>query len=303
MKVPDSNMAKPVLSIIIISFNTKEVTLNCLKSVVKSHTSVPYEIIVIDNASSDHSPLAIKALSEKYPQIRLIEHTENIGFGQGNNAAVKLAQGMYLLFLNSDIVVQEKAIDELFNFFNQNKDKVSFAGGKLINKNLTPQPSCGPFFTPLVVFGFLFLRGDYWGLTRFSPNRVKEVDWVSGACILTRKEPFEALGGFDEKIFMYMEEIDLLYRAKKRGLRTFFCPQARFIHLGSTSSVGRTFPILQVYRGYLYFYKKHYGRAALFILKIMLQLKAKIAVLIGRSTKNPYLIKTYEEAAKLVQEA
>lgn len=168
---------------------------------------------------------------------------------------------------------------------------------------MTPQPSAAPFYTLPVVFLALFMRGDYWGATRNSPSKTTETGWVSGACILVRKDYYEALKGFDERIFMYMEEVDLLYRAKKHGYRTWFYPDARFIHLGSASSassVKRTSPILQIYKGLMYFYDKHYGPGAVFLLKLMLKLKAVIGIVIGRIFKNNYLTTTYEEAYKLV---
>ena len=114
------------------------------------------------------------------------------------------------------------------------------------------------------------------------------------------QEIYERLGGFDKDIFMYMEEVDLLYRAKKLGLNTFFYPKSQIIHLGSASSNGKTFPILQVYKGFLFFYKKHYSKFELFILRLILKLKAIIAYLIGKIKGNRYLIETYEEAFKLV---
>jgi GT2 family glycosyltransferase len=125
------------------------------------------------------------------------------------------------------------------------------------------------------------------------------VDWVSGACILTTKSLFEKMGGFDEDIFMYMEEIDLLYRAKKKGYTTYFYNKAQFIHLGSASSGGKTYPILQVYNGFLYFYNKHHKGLSVSILKGMLQLKALISLLIGKVTGKEYLINTYEQAFKI----
>jgi hypothetical protein len=118
---------------------------------------------------------------------------------------------------------------------------------------------------------------------------------------MTSAETFSQVGGFDEDIFMYMEEIDLLYRASKLDLKTYIVPDARFIHLGSASSDGRSFPIIQVYRGFLFFYKKHYSSSALFILKGMLQLKAQVAIILGNILKKPYLVETYGKAQKLVR--
>jgi GT2 family glycosyltransferase len=294
------------LSIIILSYNTKDITLQCLDSIyesLKKKESPATEIIVLDNASIDGSAEALKKYSQNHENLIFIENKENIGFGRGNNQAVKSAHGKYVLLLNSDTLILDNAITKMFKFYTENEDHIHFLGIKLLNKDNTSQPSAAPFFTPLVVFGFLFLRGDYWGLTRYSPNTTRQVDWVAGACILCKKEYYEKLGGFDEKIFMYMEEVDLLYRARQYGFKTFFYPGAEIIHLGSASSGGRTFPILQVYKGYLYFYRKHYGKIYMFFLKVMLKLKAVLAYLLGRLTGRQYLIKTYEEAYKLVDMA
>lgn len=291
--------AKIELSIIIISYNTKKITENCLKSIETSLKQSPlsYEIILVDNASTDGS-------NEITGNFRLIKNSKNLGFARANNQGAREAKGKYILFLNSDIIVLDNAIEKLLGFFKQNEMTIQFLGGKLLNKDQSPQPSCGPFYSLPVVFGALFLRGDYWGLTRSSPNTVKEVDWVSGACILTKKEYFNSIGGFDEQIFMYMDEIDLLYRAKKKGYRVFFYPEAEFVHLGSASSGGRTYPILQVFRGFLYFYRKHHNtKLSLFFLKTMLQLKSWIAIVVGKITNNSYLIKTYEEAQKRISMA
>jgi GT2 family glycosyltransferase len=298
------------LSIIIISYNTKEITRKCVETVIQSLNyahDINTEIIVVDNGSTDGSIQVLDNIKyqisniKKTNQFKIIKNRQNLGYAKANNLAAKKAKGEYLLFLNSDIEVIEDAIPRMFNFYKQKEKVFNFLGGKLLNKNMTSQPSCGPFYSLPVIFGALFLRGDYWGLTRWSPNKVKEVDWVSGACFLTKKKFFNELGGFDENIFMYMDEIDLLYRAKKNGLKVGFYPEAKFIHLGSASSQGRTQPILQVYRGFLYFYQKHFSDFHLKILKLMLKLKAYLSLLIGKILKNDYLIKTYEEALKITK--
>jgi GT2 family glycosyltransferase len=167
---------------------------------------------------------------------------------------------------------------------------------------MTPQASSAPFYTLPVIFAALFLKGDYWGLTRNSPSRFTKTGWISGACILTTKENYKKVGGFDEGIFMYMDEVDLLYRASRMGLAAFFYPDAQFIHLGSASSNGKTYPILQVYRGFLYFYKKHRTPFELLLLRFMLQLKAVVSIIIGYITNNSYLKKTYAEAYTLARQ-
>lgn len=302
------------LSIIIISYNTKEITKKCIETCIASLQTNPQikaEIIVLDNNSTDGTLEMLEAFqkisklihqSADQLSIKIINSHENLGFSRGNNQAVKQATGNVLLFLNSDIEVIGDGIPMLYDYFISKKNQFNFIGGKLLEKDgHTPQASAGPFYTLPVVFAALFLKGDYYGLTRYSPNAIKKVDWVSGACIMCKKEIFNKTSGFDEKIFMYMEEIDLLYRAKKLGLITGFYPNAKLIHFGSASSASRTQPIIQVFKGFLYFYKKHRSDFEYKLLVYMLQLKALISLFIGRIISNRYLILTYEEALKVAR--
>lgn len=294
---------KPDLSIVIVNFNTRKITHQCLESIFKSFrsykskTAPGFEIILIDNASTkDDSAIYLAEYSKKHKNIVFVANSTNTGFGPANNQGVKLAKGKYVFLLNSDTLILKDAIHKLFSFYRKNENTKQFVGPKLFNKDMTAQPSAAPFYTLPVIVGALFFRGDYWGLTRNSPKETRQVGWVSGAAIMTKKEYFEKVGGFDETIFMYMEEVDLLYRAKKIGMKTFFYPKARIIHLGSASSNGKTFPILQVYRGFLFFYKKHYSKIALFFLRFLLRLKAGLAWFLGFVINNNYLKNTYEEA-------
>ena len=290
------------LSIVVVSYNTKKITLDCLESLNRSltGTKIKYEIIVVDNDSRDGSVQVLKDLADnKNGHLVYFQTGSNLGFGRGNNFGVKKASGKYILLLNSDTVILNRSIEKLYNFYLTNEKQVHFLGAKLLNRDLTPQPSAGRFFTLPVVFAVLLLRGDYWGLTRSSPNKFSQVDWISGACIMTTKKHYQRLGGFDKDIFMYMEEVDLLYRAKKIGLNTYFYPEAKIIHLGSASSVGKTFPILQVYRGFLFFYKKHYSALHQTALLIILKIKALISYLIGKIKGDRYLIETYGQAFKI----
>lgn len=297
-------MSKPDLSIIIVSYNTKKITKDCIESIFKSskNSKLKYEIIIVDNNSKDGSTELFQEYKEKYKDIfQIFLNHENLGFGKGNNLGVNHARGNYILLLNSDAFAQKHSVEKLLSFYKNHESEVQFVGGKLLNPDFSNQPSAAPFFTLLVTFAVLFLRGDYWGLTRYSPNKPKRVDWVAGACILTKKKYYEELHGFDEGVFMYMEEVDLLYRAGQKGYATWFYPDARFIHIGFASSGSKSYPVIQVFRGLLYFYKKHYSRFALFALRFMLKLKAVISISIGRITKNDYLTETYEKAYQLVK--
>lgn len=303
------------LSIIIVSFNTKGITKKCLDTLLESvkHSPLQIELLLVDNNSQDGSSEMLKLYEKKiqakkdHVTFKLIESKENLGFVKANNQALKQATGENILFLNSDIEVLDDAIDNLYSYF-INQTVFQFVGAKLFNRNMSPQQSCGPAYNLWNMFIFLFLQGDKFHITRYSPETIKEVAWVSGACFITTKSCIEKLSGFDEGIFMYMEEIDLFYRALKKNMKIGFYPYSHFIHLGSASSEGRTQPILQVYKGYLYYYKKHFSKNSLLILKSMLQLKALVSLtvgkllrLIGKTNKAEYLIRTYAEAYEIAK--
>lgn len=286
------------LSIIIVSYNTKKLTHDCLASVIKSlkGSGVSWEIILVDNVSTDGTRQMLK---EKFPKVTTIFNKENVGFGRANNQGIQASSGEYVLLLNSDTVVLHNALGKLLAFARQHPN--AFVGGKLLNLDHSSQTSCGPFFSLPVVIAALFFKGDTLGITRWSPNTVRKVDWVSGACIMAPKKLFMQDLLFDDQIFMYMEEIDLLYRANLKGYPTYFYPRAHIIHLGAGSSTNkRKGPVLNIYKGLIYFYKKHRSPAALVILKILLKLKAGIAWSIGVIMGKGYLSDTYAEAYKLV---
>lgn len=286
------------VSIIIVSFNTKSLLDDCLASVFRSlgGASISVEVIVVDNVSTDGTREMLKT---KYPHVRTMLNSENVGFGRANNQGIRHAQGEYIFLLNSDTIVLDRAITKLYSFARQHPK--SFVGPKLLNLDRSPQTSCGPFFSLPVIFAILFLRGDRIGLTRWSPNTVRRVDWVSGAALMGPKKLFMDNLLFDEKIFMYMEEIDLLYRASQKKYTTFFYPRSVIVHLGSGSSANKKKgPVLNIYRGFMYFYEKHHTRVSLFILKRLLKTKAALAWLVGISTGNAYLKETYAEAYRMV---
>lgn len=283
----------PELSIIIISYNTLDITKRCLETVVASLKTDPVlkaEIIVLDNDSSDGSVDMLK----KFPGIVGIYSKENLGFGKGNNEAVEQAKGEYLLFLNSDTEALDDAIPQLLSQFKQSK--FDFAGARLLNKNKTIQFSVGRFYTLPITFLALFLFADRWHGTRYSPDSPQKVDWVSGACFITRTNTYQQLNGFDPAIFMYWEEVDLFYRAAQKNLSVGFFPQPTFIHLEGASSKSRTAPIVKVFEGYLIFYKKHYSPLHVGMLRCMLQLKALSSLLVGKLIGSTYLTETYSKA-------
>ncbi|OGG34492.1 hypothetical protein A2363_04810 [Candidatus Gottesmanbacteria bacterium RIFOXYB1_FULL_47_11] len=284
------------LSIIIPSFNTKHLTTRCLRSIVETlkRSTITYEIIVIDNASKDGS---VEVLNKDFPQVIKILNKENAGYGTANNQGLKIARGTYCLMLNSDIDALNGSLETLLSFAKDHPK--SFVGGKLYNEDGSLQSSCGPGFTPGYVFLMLFAQADKLNITRYSPDEVKRVGWVSGACLLGTRKSFYDIGLFDQGIFMYMDEIELLERARKKGYKVWFTPHARFIHTGAASSASSRSPVKNIFRGLMYFYRKHYPRHVS-ILKCMLIIKGRIAIAVGNIFGKKDLVDIYEEGLRLV---
>ena len=286
------------LSIIILNYNTKDITLKCIESVVSQYKkdlkNAEVELLVADNGSKDGSAERIKA-SKFISFLTLLENEENLGFTKGNNRAAKYAKGRHLLFLNSDTYIKDQGFLKITDFLNSNP-KVGIVGGKLTNNDGSLQRSAGKFYNLFNIL-LMLLGMERIGFVRSSPSRISRVDWVSGACLMIRRDLFEKLSGFDENYFMYMEDMDLCFRAKNRGFLTYFYPDVKLIHIQLGSS-NRTFAIKNIYKGLLYFYMKHGNFLSYSIVKSMLYLKAFLLVIIGRIINNRYLSDTYSKALK-----
>lgn len=291
-------MAKEkIISIIILSWNTKKLLRDCLQSIHSSGPN-PYniEVIVVDNGSTDDSP---KMVAQEFPQAVLIKNKKNLGFGAGNNQGMKKAKGDYFLILNSDTIIKNRASVKMAQFLDQHPE-VGVVGSKLLNQDGSSQPSHGSF--PSLFITTIMLFAEHWlgHLVRYSGDQTKETDWVMGAALMVKKEAVKKAGPMDESIFMYMDETEWCYRIKKAGFKVMFYPEAKIIHLGRGSSkTGRKEPIINIYRGLIYFYKKHYSRWQLLILRLMLKLKAGGTLFLGYLTNNQYLKETYGQAFKI----
>lgn len=283
------------LSIIIVNWNTKKLLIDCLTSILGQTEKLNYEVIVVDNGSSDGSVAAVRKLRVKGLQV--IENTENLGFAKANNQAIQQAKGEYILLLNSDTIIVDNALEKLVTFARCD-EKIGLVGPRLLNFDGTPQPSVAPFFTLFKVFVWLF-TGDRFLYS--SPNKATGVDWLMGAALMAKRRMIEEIGGLDEDFFMYVEEVDWCYRAKKAGWSVWFYPSAQITHLVRGSSPeGKQKAVLEIYKGLLRFYGKNFACWQLTVLKFLLLAKAGIAWVIGIITGNDYLKKTYGKAIKLV---
>lgn len=288
------------LSIVTLSYNTKDLTLTCLNSVVSQYAPElnvgEFEIIIVDNNSSDDSVKKIKDYisDNKFSgAIKLIESKDNLGFGGGCNLGAKSAKGKYLLFLNSDTEILDRGFLKMTSYLEENP-KVAILGGKLKNNDGSAQPSAGKFYN---LFNLLVMLAglERFGFLRSSPDRVQKVDWVSGACMMMRRDVFEKLSGFDEKIFMYMEDMEICFRAGKLGFLTYFYPDISLRHKSQGSS-NRTFAIINIYKGILHFYSKHKTHLEYLIARALLTFKAKILILVGILIFNSALRDRYRKA-------
>ncbi|MFZ5366148.1 MAG: glycosyltransferase family 2 protein [Patescibacteria group bacterium] len=289
------------LSVVILSFNTQKLLEDCLNSIFQNTEGIEFEIIVVDNGSIDGSVEMVKELIKpQTPNLKLIENKINLGFAKGNNQGLLQAQGKYILLLNSDTIVKNGALKKMVEFMDEHL-QAGVVGPKLLNPEGTPQASAGSF-PSLPVIGVMLFKEHFGGsqLVRTSYQTTKEVDWVMGAAMMVKREIFPKTGLFDENIFMYYDEVEWCYRIKKAGFKIYFYPEAEIVHLWQRSSqTGRKGPILANYQGLVYFYKKHKSTLDLFLLRILLKLKAGVALIIGHLTNNSYLKETYAEAFKL----
>jgi GT2 family glycosyltransferase len=286
------------LSIIVLNYNTKDLTINCLKSIVEQYKEElekdRFEIIVVDNASTDDSLAALQKL--KIKNLRVIESKENLGFSNGCNLGVKQANGEYLLFLNSDTEIKDQGFLRMMEYLTKN-EKVGILGGALKNEDGTAQASVGKFYGLFSLF-FMLLGFQRLGFLKFSPVEIKKADWVSGACLMIRKKVFDRIGGFEKGLFMYFEDMELCYKAGRKGFSTYFYPEISLYHKEQGSS-SRTFAILNIYKGVLFFYKKYKAGWEYQLAKLMLKTKALILANLGKLMKNEYLKETYSEALKI----
>jgi GT2 family glycosyltransferase len=268
-------MPKIDLSIITISFNTREILTDCIKSVVKYTKGITYEIIVVENDSKDGSLERIKELEKQYPEVKLVDAKANIGFGRANNLGAKNAKGEYLLLLNSDTLIFDNAIKESLDDIKKIPNCGVFSC-KLLNADKSIQASGGHFPTFGNVFAWQFFIDDLPLIGKTIPsfhpqlgsyNKNKQMDWITGAFMIISKKVFDEVGGFDEKIFMYTEEMELCYRLRKMGYKTIYQISPSIIHLGGASG-GSVFALTSEIKNMIYFWKKHKPTWQLSFIKI-----------------------------------
>lgn len=257
------------------------------------------ELIIVDNNSQDNSVefLNSEIKKKKYKNVRLIPNAFNNGFGAGNNLGVSKSKGKFVALLNNDTLVKDDGLVRMAGYM-ESHPHIAILGGQLRNTDGSLQASAGKFYTPWRVV-LLLLGLQKYGLLDRSPGEIERVDWVKGGLMMFRREIFEKINGFDEKIFMYTEDMEICYRAKLLGYQTYFYPGVMVLHAEHGSS-SRAFAIVNIYKNLLYFYEKHRSRAEYMLVKLLLRTKAKFLIAAGKLTHSSYLTDTYEKALSVL---
>lgn len=295
------------VSICIVNWNTKELLQKCIGSIKEKTEGLTYEIIIVDNNSQDDSLQMVKRV---YPDCLIVESKQNLGFAKGNNEAVKKATGKYISYLNPDTALITNAIYGMFLFLEKNED-FGAVGCKLVNSDGQIQFTCARTFpTPLNQFTLLSMLNRLFPHSRhlgtvemnyWDHADSREIDCLSGACIMARKHIIDTLNGFDENYFMYAEDVDLCYRIKKQSWKIYYLAEESIFHHEGASSKKRSnrhFAALMQRASNYYFLNKHFGHVR--------ALEFKIAVGIGSIIRlvtlifiTPFLILTKSEKVNL----
>lgn len=233
------------LSIIIVSYNTKEITRNCLQSIRNSKLQLEYEIILVDNASSDGS---VQMVREDFPEVRLIANETNNMFAKANNQAMQVAKGDYFLLLNSDTIVEPGNIEKLYAFIDSHQPKVGCVGPRVLNADGSFQAEACCFESmksvictalgvilwplPACIKGFVLPKG----YPRFRLGQTRCVDWIPGCSLFIRSSVIKEVGALDEDFSFYHEEVEFCYRLREHGYQVWCVPGSTIIHLGGGST-------------------------------------------------------------------
>lgn len=267
----------PDLSIIIVSWNVRELLRACLRSLEAGRHALTLEVIVVDSASADGTPEMVR---NDFPWVHLLAQQENVGFPRGNNIGIRQSTGRYLLLLNPDTEVVGDALQRMVAYLNEHP-QTGVVGAQLLYPDGRVQSSRRRFPTLLTAFfESTWLQPlappsvlDRYYVRDRPDNATSEVDWVMGACLMTRREVVEQVGLLDEDYFMYSEELDWCRRIKDSGWGVVYLPAAQIIHHeGKSSEQAVTARHINFQRAKLRYFRKYHGRAAAMLLRIFLLL-------------------------------
>ncbi len=297
------------VTVVIVSFNAKDVLKRCLDAVFQFTAGVEFEVIVVDNASTDGAIGVLKDYEKKFKNLKVIYSRENLGFSKGNNAGMKLAAGKYILLLNNDAILVENSLKTMFDWMETHRN-IGAASCLLVDneQKISSIMSAGYFPSLRSLFAWAFFLDDLPSVSKMfkpyhihtklqSPKEKFFPDWISGSFFFVRREVVEKTGGFDPMIFMYGEDLDWCYRIVKNGWKIGYNPATRVIHIGQVSQ--NQMPrgsVLGEFSGLKFFYAKHFSGWRQIVSGTILDIAAFLRVIFWLLRRKLPMAKVYVEA-------
>lgn len=272
-------MAEPVLSVVVLSWKTKPLTLLALDALARDPVRHTREVIVIDNGSDDGSA---DAIAQAHPWVKLVRNAENRGYAGGHNQGAQLATGRYLCTLNSDTEVRPGALDALVDFLEQNPD-YGAASPRLVNPDGTVQRACMRFPGLGTALVFDTWLGRFWPgswlssryhMRDFDHLQSRDVDQPPGACFVLKRAEYLDLGGLDEQLFLFFNDVDFCRRLWRMRRRIRYVAEAEVMHHGGASTKGYGKFVVTWHRNRLAYYRKHYGPLVTPYMRAIVRLRA-----------------------------
>lgn len=266
------------LSIVVLNYNGKEFLKGCFHSIFKNTKKIDFEVILVDNASTDGS---VEYIKKEFPKVKIIENKENVGFAKGNNIGVSMASGKYIIILNNDTIVLPDAFNNLVHFM-EKQSKKTLATGKVLNFDGSLQLNCSKlptFLKEYLNFTLCKVKGPN-PLSKYrnwNSNLINKVEMVSGAFFIIEREEMMNLGGFDERIFIFYEDADLCFRFLKNGGQILYYPNSVIKHYWGGFFRPLKLEGLSIsYRSVLYYFSKHFGKMYSRFFNVLVKISALI---------------------------
>lgn len=257
------------LAVIVVSWNTASLLAGCLRAIPKAAGELIHRVLVVDNGSSDGTA---EMVARHFPHVRLIRNTSNVGFAKGNNQGMREPESRaarHVLLLNSDTLPDPGSLSSLVQFLDRHAD-AGAVGPRLVNGEGIPQPyAFGGDPSPGYILArmakrFLLHRAMH----NWATDTIQMVDWVSGACLMVRRQAIDQIGLLDEGFFMFFEDNDWCLRMRRHGWKIYFTPRASVVHYGGQGLAQNPSARQSYYHSLNHFYEKHYGRFARLLLTI-----------------------------------
>lgn len=274
------------VSIVIVNWNACQITCDCLKSVYGQTGNINFEVIVVDNASTDGSAEMVK---RNFPRVTLVENSENLGFARANNIGIRTSKGRYACLVNSDVIMLEDCIKNLMSFMDKHPT-IGMAGPRILNPDRTLQPSCRHFPTiwnnlcPALGLNRIFPKSAFfsgWIMNYWNHDSVRSVDALSGCFWMVRRKALNEVGLLDEDFFIYGEDLDWCKRFHKADWDVAFSPGAEAVHIGGASSANAPIKFyLEMQKADLQYWRKHHGRFMAAAYKMIILLRHMLRAIV-----------------------